>query len=49
MHIEARINGKTTRGMVDSGATHNFIDPEEVRPEAARTDEAREGGCPFPE
>lgn len=31
MYVEATVNGKPTRAMVDTGATHNFISMEEAK------------------
>ena len=31
MHIDIMLNGRTTRAMVDMGATHNFIANQEAR------------------
>ncbi|KAJ4957081.1 hypothetical protein NE237_013864 [Protea cynaroides] len=31
MYVEARINGKATHAMVDTGATHNFVSTDEAK------------------
>ena len=31
MYVEAKVNGMSTKAMVDAGATHNFVSGEEAR------------------
>ncbi|XP_074297778.1 UBA domain-containing protein Mud1-like [Silene latifolia] len=31
MYVEISINGKSTRAMIDTGASHNFVTPDEAK------------------
>ena len=31
MYVEAKVNGMSTKAMIDTGATHNFVSEEEAR------------------
>ena len=36
MHVEAKVNGMSTKAMIDTGATHNFVSEEEARDSSSR-------------